>query len=76
MSDVTCKNDIIDQVKYRKHSSKHRLTEHEYHVQKRDDVNHAGLKISCEPTQLHALKFCGPHAKSHGMRVLSKHYHI
>ena len=32
--------------------------------------------MSCASTQFQALSFCGTHEKSHGVRGLSKHYHL
>ena len=34
------------------------------------------MKISCATTQFPVLYFCGPHTKLHGVRSLSKHYHL
>ena len=59
-----------------KPASKNKWTEHEYHVQDRKDVSHTSVKISCAKTQFIALSFCGPQAKPHGVRGLSKNYHL
>ena len=32
--------------------------------------------MSCAPTQFQALSFCVPHAKTHGVRGLSKNYYL
>ena len=32
--------------------------------------------MSCASTQFPALPFCDPHEKPHGVRGLSKHYHL
>ena len=47
-----------------------------YHVQDNDDVSHKDVKIYCKTNQFPELPFCGPHSKPHGVRGLSKHYHM
>ena len=66
----------IDQVKYRKRSSKRKWTDREYHVQDNDDVAHKYVKIYCDINQFPTLPFCGPHPKPHGARGSIKHYHL
>ena len=51
-------------------------TEHEYFIQERKDVPHTSVKISCATTQFPELPFCGPHARTHGVRCLSKHQYL
>ena len=34
------------------------------------------VKISCDTNQFSESPFCGPHAKPHGVRYLSKNYHL
>ena len=66
----------MDQGKYIKIASKWKFTDCEYHVQDRKYVPHTSVNISCATTQFHALPFCGLHVKPHGVRGLSKHYHL
>ena len=37
---------------------------------------HTSAKILCDTTQFPLLSFCRPQAKPHGVRGLSKHYHL
>ena len=67
---------VIDQVKYRKISSKRKWTDREYHVQDNDDVAYKFVKIYCDINQFPTLPFCGPHSKPHGARGSIKHYHL
>ena len=48
----------------------------EYHVQNDADVAHKDVKLFCNTNQFPSLPFCVPHTKPHGVRVLSKHYHM
>ena len=43
----SCKNGVLDQVKYKKWSSQRKCTESEY-VQGNDNVLHKGVQISCD----------------------------
>ena len=70
MSDVSRKNSVIDQVKYRNRSSKQNWTYSEYRVQKHEDMNHAGVKIYFDPTQFPEFPFFVPHYKPRGVQVL------
>ena len=56
---------MIDKGKYIKRASKCNCTKCEYPVQNNVDENHIGV-----------LTFCGAHVKIHGVRGLSKHYHL
>ena len=76
MSKEHRKNGIIDQVKYRKRSSKRKWTDREYHVQDNADVAYKDVKVYFDTNQFQALPFCVPHPNSHGARVLNKHYHV
>ena len=51
-------------------------TDREYHVQYNADVEHKDLKIYCNTNQFPGLSFSGPYSKPHGVRGLSKHYHL
>ena len=70
------KNDVIDQGKYRKKASKRKRTGRDYHIQKKEDMNHSDVEIYFHTTQFSAFKLCGPHNKPHGVRGLIKHYNI
>ena len=48
----------------------------EYNVQNDADVAHKYVKIFFNKNQFPSLPFCGPHTKPHGVRGLSKHYHM
>ena len=50
--------------------------EREYHVQDRKYVQDKSGKMSCALIQFQAFSFCGPHAKSHLVRGVTKHYHL
>ena len=76
MSKEHRKHGVIDQGKYRKRASKIKRTDREYHVQDRADVAHKYVKMYCDTKQLPELSFGGPHPKTYGARVLSKHYHL
>ena len=76
MSKDDRKHGVIDLRKYRKISSKRKLTDREYNVQDYSDVAHKDLKMYCDTNQFPALPFCGPHSKPRGARGLSKHYHL
>ena len=51
-------------------------TDIQYHVQDNADVSHKNVRVYCNTNKSPALKFCGPHSKPHGVRGLSKHYHL
>ena len=63
ISDPTRAYGLIDNGKDRKRASKHKWTDHEYHVQYRKYVQHKSVKISCNLTQFQEFLFCGPHEK-------------
>ena len=50
MSNENRKYGVIDQVKYRKISSKTKWTDREYHVQYNYDVAHKEVKMYCDKT--------------------------
>ena len=70
------KHGVIDQVKYRKISSKRKWTDREYHFQDNADVAHKGVKMYFDTNQLPTLPFCGSHPKPHGARGFGKNYHL
>ena len=76
LSNPTRAHGLIDHGKYSKLDGKRKWMEREYHVQDRKDVQQKLVKISCASTQFQELIFFCPHAKPHGVRVLSKHYHL
>ena len=51
-------------------------TEREYYVQEDTDVLNKDVQIFLNTTHFPSLPFCGPQTKPHGVRELSKHYHI
>ena len=59
-----------------KQDSKCKHKKGEYHIQDRKYVQHKFVKMSCSSMQFHELLFCGPHAKPHGVRGLSKDDHL
>ena len=67
---------MLDHGKDRKLDSKRKWKERDYHVQDRKYVQQKSVKMSCASTQFPALPFCDPHEKPHGVRGLSKHYHL
>ena len=67
---------MIDNGKYRKHASKRKLTDHEYHVQDRKYVQHKSVKMSCASTQFSTLPFCVTYEKPYVVRGLSKNHHL
>ena len=48
----------------------------EYNVQNDADVEHKDVKMFCNKTQFPSLPLCGPNTKPHGIRGLSKYYHM
>ena len=76
MSKDDRKYEVIDQVKYRKRSSKRKWIDREYHVQDNTDVAHKDVKMYCDTNQFPTLPFCVSHPKLHGARGLGKHYHL
>ena len=76
MSKEHYKYGVIDQVKYRKRSSKRKWTDIEYHVHDNADVVHKDVKFYCNTNQCLALPFCGSHPKPHRAKGLIKHYHL
>ena len=67
---------LIDCRKYMKQDSKCKHKKREYHIQDRKYIQHKCKKNLCSSMQFHELLFCGPHAKPHGVRGLSKHDHL
>ena len=51
------KHGVIDQVKYRKISSKRKWTDREYHFQDNADVAHKGVKMYFDTNQFLTLPF-------------------
>ena len=51
-------------------------TERKYHVQDNAAVELKDVKMYCETNQFPELPFCGPYSKPHGVRGMSKHYHL
>ena len=76
MSNEALKNLVIDQVKLKKLARKQKWTEREYNIWEDADVVHKNIKIFFNTSQFPSLRFCGPHTKPHGVRGLSKYYHI
>ena len=70
------KHGVIDQGKYKKQANKQKWTKREYHVQNDADIAHKDVKMFFNKTQFPSLPFCCPHTKPHGVRGLSKHYHM
>ena len=48
----------------------------EYHVKENGVVAHKYVKMFCSTNYLPSLKFCDPNTKTHGVRGLSKNYHM
>ena len=69
LSDPTRAHGLLGHVKYIKRASKRKWNNHEY-------ASHIPVKISCATTQLPELSFYVPFANTHGVRGLSKHYHL
>ena len=76
LSGPTQEHGLLYHNSYRKRSSKRKWTDHEYHVLYIKYGPYSSVKISCATTHFPPLPSCGPHAKPHGMRGLSKHYHF
>ena len=76
LSDISHKNVVIGQGKYRKRASKQKWTERNYHVQNNADVTYIGVKMCCVPKQFPPFTFCGPQSKPHGVWGLRKLYHL
>ena len=51
--------------------SKIKWTDRDYYVHDNSYVAHKDVNIYCYNNQYPALKFCGPHPKPRGARVLS-----
>ena len=76
LSNTACKHAVIDQGKYNSWASKLNWIEMEYFFQEEDDLTHKNVKIFCDTNQFPSFKFCVPHTNPHGVRGLSKQYHI
>ena len=51
-------------------------TDGQYYAQDNADVEHQDVKMYCNKNQFPSFSFCGPYSKPHGVRGLSKHYHL
>ena len=51
-------------------------TDRHYNVQDNADVAHQDMIIYCNTNKFPELPFCGQHSKTHGIRGLSKNYHL
>ena len=51
-------------------------TDRQYHVQDNSDVAHQYVRMYCNKNQFPELQFNVPHSKPHGVRGLSKYYHL
>ena len=60
----------------KKQASKRKWIGREYHVQKDADVAQKYVKCFCNANQFPLLTLRGPNKKPHGIRGLSKHYHM
>ena len=76
MSKDDRKHGVIDQVKYRKRSSKIKWTDREYHVQDNADVAHKDVEIYCDTNQFPKLPFFGSHTKPNRARRVGKQYNL
>ena len=66
----------MDNCKDIKWASKRNWTKWVYPVKYSKAVSHTSVKMSCSAIQFLVFPFCGPHAKPHGLRGLSKHSHL
>ena len=64
------KNGVIDQGQYRKKLIIWKWKNNDYHIQKKESLNNAYVKMCCEKTHFPALQVCGPQDKPHGIQVL------
>ena len=76
LSPAARKHVVIDQYKYKIKASKKEWKEREYHVHEYSDDVQNFVKMCFSTNQFSSLSFCGPHTNPHGVRGLSKHYHI
>ena len=60
----------------KKQASKKNWNEREYQVQENVYVAQKYVKMSCDTNQFPSFLFFGPNTKPHGVRGLSKNYHI
>ena len=67
---------MFDKGKNNKQFMEMKWTDIKYHVQDNEDVAHQDVKMYCNPNQLPELPFYGTHSKPHGVRGLSKYYHL
>ena len=51
-------------------------TNRKYHVQNNEDVEQQDAQMYCDTTQCTKFLFISPHKKPHGLRRLSKNYHV
>ena len=65
-----------DQCKYKISEIKQNWKERGYHVYDYADDGHKYVKMCFSTNQFSSLSFCGPHTEPHGVRGLSKHYHM
>ena len=76
MSNVAHKHGVIDQGNYKKLVSKQNCTGREYHDHNDADIAHKDVKMFCNTNQFPSFPVYGPRTKPHGVRGLSKHYHM
>ena len=76
VSNAAHRHGVIYQGKYKQQTSKQKKTEQDHHVHKNAEVVHKDVKILWNTNYFPSLNFCGPHTKLHGVRGLSKHYHM
>ena len=60
----------------KKRPSKQKWKKREYHVQNIEYVEQQDVKTYCTTNQFPESQCCVPHNKTHGVCVLSKHYHM
>ena len=71
-----CKHRFIDQLKYKKISSKIKCTDREDYFQDNADVAHKYVKMFCDTNQIPKLSFFGSYPSPHRAMGLGKHYHL
>ena len=76
LSDLTRAHGLIDNGKDIKIAIERKLTEREYHVQDKKDLQHKSVNISFACTKFPALPLFGLHEKPYVIRGFSKHSHL
>ena len=69
-------NGVVGDAKSRKREQKQKWVQQEYHIQDKLDVQHTGVNMGLKQDMFPELPFANVRPKPHGVRGLTKHYHV